>query len=80
MLPDSGPAVPAKAKPLISPAVDTTPALLAGEFDIRVAHPVMSGQRIGAAEGLFVRAKIAADFLLARIVNRVFVTGKVVGS
>lgn len=70
-----------RAKPLLpSPTVNTTSALLAVKLDIRVAHPVMSSKCICTAEGLFVSAKVASDLLLARIVNRVFVAGKVVGS
>jgi len=53
---------------------------LSGELNIRVAHTIMPGERIRPAECLFVRAQVAADFLLARIVNGVFMTGKVVRS
>lgn len=44
-----------------------------------MAYPVVSGQRVRAAECLLFRAKSAPDFLLASVVDRVLVTSEIVG-
>lgn len=54
--------------------------LLAGKLNIGVAHAVMSSKGISAAKRLLISAQVAANLLLACVVNRVFVPGKVVGS
>jgi len=54
-------------------------AMLTGEIYLRVDDPHMPRQRIVAAECLLLDAKRAADFLLACVVNCIFVSGEVVG-
>ena len=41
------------------------------KLHVWVTHAVMSGERIGSAERLLLRAKVASDLLLAGIVYRV---------
>lgn len=45
----------------------------------RMHHSQMSGERIVSAESLLLRTEGTMHLLLARIVNRVFVPGEVVG-
>lgn len=54
--------------------------MLAWELLIRVAHAVVSRECIGTAECLLLGTDIAADFLLASIVNGIFVSCKIVRS
>lgn len=58
----------------------TTFAVLARELDFRVADTEMSCESIRTAEGLFLRAQVAAHLLLATIVNSVLVSSQVVGA
>lgn len=53
--------------------------MLARELEIGMADTVMPGQRISTAECLLFCAHVAADLLLPRVVNRVFVTRQIVG-
>lgn len=55
-------------------------AVLAGEFQVRVADTVVSGKRIGAAECLLLGAHIAPDLFLPCIVDGTLVSGQIVGS
>lgn len=64
----SSPAVAAAASPL-----------LAVKLDIRMAHTIVSSERIRTAELLVVGAKVAAHFLFPSIVDSVLVAGEVVG-
>ena len=60
-------------------ALGPSSAVLAMEFDIRMAHTVVSSEGVGAAKRLLVRAQIAPYLLLPRVVNRVLVPGEVIG-
>lgn len=53
-------------------------AMLTGEIYLWVDNPHVPRQCIVAAECLLLYAKRAADFLLARVVNCIFVSGEVV--
>ena len=52
--------------------------MLTGEIYFRVDDAHMPRQRIVATECFLFDAKRAADFLLACVVNRIFVSGEVV--
>jgi hypothetical protein len=54
--------------------------MLAWKFHVRMAHPVMPGQSIRAAESLLFGAKIASHLLLAGVVDSVLMTSKVIRS
>jgi hypothetical protein len=54
--------------------------MLAWKLHVWMAHPVMPGQSIRAAERLLFGAKIASYLLLASVVNSVLMTSKVIGS
>lgn len=64
----------------ISIVATTAPTMLSGEIDLRMDDTHVPRQRIIAAECLLLDAKCAADFLLAGIVNCVFMSGEVIGS
>ena len=54
--------------------------MLSREFNIRVTHAVVPSECVRPAERLLIGTELAPDFLLASIVDGVFVPGKVVGS
>lgn len=70
---------PPSEKTAGSLGVAAAPPLLARELDFRMANAVVPSERIRPAEGLLVRAKIAANLLLPRVVDGVFVSRKIVG-
>jgi hypothetical protein len=57
----------------LDPELCSTSASLARHLDFGMAHAIVSGQGVGSAESLFFCAKIAIDFLLAGIVDSIFV-------
>lgn len=54
--------------------------MLAWEFHVRMAYPVMPGKSVCAAECLLFRTKVASHLLLAGVVDGIFVTCEIVGS
>jgi len=69
---------PLRCVRLGSVMVSTAPAMLSGEVDFWMHNTHVTCQCIVAGESLFLDTQCAADFLLARVVNRVFVPGKIV--
>jgi len=61
-----------------SVVVSTSSAVLSGKVDLWMHNAHVTCQCIVAGEGLFFHTQCAANFLLARIVDRVFVAGKIV--
>jgi len=55
-------------------------AVLAGKFDVRVTHTIMSSKSVGSAECLLIRAEVASYFLFPRVVNRVLVARQIIWS
>ena len=62
------------------PSVPSPASLLARPVHFGVHHTHVSGQCIIATEGLFLSAEMASHLLLARIVDRILVPSKIVGS
>jgi hypothetical protein len=52
--------------------------MLAGQLHVGMADTVMPGKRICAAERFLLSAEIASNLLLASIVDRILVPGKIV--
>lgn len=55
-----------------------SPAMLAGEVDVRMYDAHVAGEGIVAREGLFLLAERAPHFLLADVVDGVFMSSQVV--
>jgi hypothetical protein len=53
-------------------------AMLARKVNLGMDDAHVAGQSIIAREGLFLNAQCTANFLLAHVVNRVFVSGEIV--
>ena len=60
-------------------SVPSPASLLARPIHFGVHHTHVSGQCIIATEGLLLSAEMASHLLLARIVDRIFMSGKIVG-
>jgi len=58
--------------------VTSAPAMLTGEINFRVYNAHMPRQRIVTAERLLLDTKRTTDFLLAYVVNCIFMSGEVV--
>jgi len=69
----------ARACPVTSSALTTTPALLSGKFDVGMADTVVTGECICTAECLLVGAEVTSHLLLTCVVNRILMPCQVVG-
>jgi hypothetical protein len=79
---------PARPSALINPThvrrhsvvVSTSSAVLSGKVNLWVHNAHMTCQCIVAREGFFLDTQCAANFLLARIVDRVLVSSEIIGA